>query len=261
MQPSPVVLITGATGGIGRALAETFLAKGARVVLAGRDADKLAGLADDLGSLGELLCVTLDVTEPASIERSLAEVQAEFGPVQILINNAGIAISAPLSKGEEQAERHMQVNYHGPRRLIQAILPGMLQAGGGQVVQIASSAGLYGYAYTSAYCASKHALLGYTRAAALELRKKRVGFFSICPHFVESPMTDASIDRIQETTGKDAAQARAALAGMNPDGVLVQPNQIAKIAWEYIATKTSGAIWELTGTGIKVVEEGFSLGK
>ena len=259
MESSPVVLITGATGGIGSALAQEFLQAGFLVVLGGRNQEKLASLQASLGGGDRALTMALDVTDAEGVDLGLNGLRQKFGGVDVLVNNAGIAVSAPVAKGQEWAERHMQVNYHGPRRLVEAVLPGMVERGGGRVIQVASSAGLYGYSYTSAYCASKHALIGYTRAAALELKKKRIGFFSICPHFVASPMTEESVQRIQETTGKGEQEARDALAAMNPDGVLVQPEQIAKIAVEQAQANTSGGIVELTGERVLTVEESFEL--
>ena len=259
MSSPRTVLITGSTGGIGGALAQAFLDAGDRVVLAGRKADALAARQTELAASERTWTVVLDVADPASIQAAMSAVQAHWGTPDILVNNAGIAVSAPLRQGEELAEDHMQVNYHGPRRLLEACLPGMLERGSGHVVQIASSAGLFGYAYTSAYCASKHALLGYTRAAALELRGKGIALHSLCPHFVDSPMTQASIERIQATTGQSAQAAHAALAAMNPDGELVDPGQIASLAVAATQVATSGGVWELTGTEVHVVTEGFPL--
>ena len=257
MNESRTVLITGATGGIGQALTQAFLAAGDSVALAGRNANKLETAAAAIGERG--LAVPLDVSDPESIRNAVAQVAGAWGKIDVLVNNAGIAVSAPLRKGEEWAEQHMQVNYHGPRRLIEAVLPHFEENGGGQVLQIASSAGLYGYSYTSAYCASKHALLGYSRAAAVELKSKKVAFHTFCPHFVDSPMTNASIERIQVSTGKSEAEARAALAEMNPDGAFVAPEQIAEFALQQCATRRSGDVWEFTGKHILQVNEGFVL--
>ncbi|MCB9907725.1 MAG: SDR family oxidoreductase [Planctomycetes bacterium] len=260
MAHQPVVFITGATGGIGQALAQAYASRGCQLVLAGRQVDRLEGVRASLGlAAGEVLVTELDVTSLESIANAVQAAIDRFGRIDVLVNNAGIAISAPLSKGEGLAQRHMDVNYHGPRRLVEAVLPAMLAAGSGQVVQIASSAGLQGYAYTSAYCASKHALLGYTRAAAAELAKKGIAFHSIAPHFVDSPMTDASVARIQTTTGKGSDEARAALAAMNPDGVLVPAAQVAELAAGQLHSRRSADLWELTGRHSHQVEAGFDL--
>ena len=115
------------------------------------------------------------------------------------------------------------------------------------MLNIASSAGLRGYAYVSAYCASKHALVGYTRAAALELGPKGVAFGALCPHYVDSPMLEASIRNVVEKTGMSTDEARAHFAGQNPSGELVTPEQVAKAAADWFERPENGAIVELTG--------------
>ncbi len=235
------VCITGASGGIGQALAREFHGRGHHVILVGRSMDKLLAFQESLGS-ERTSCLTLDVTDPDGISAALSGLQ-----VDVLVNNAGVAISSPLLKGGDLYRKHLDVNFHGPRLLMETVLPGMIERGEGAIVQIASSAALEGYAYTAAYAASKHALLGYTRSAALELSRKGIRFQTICPHFVDSPMTDQSVARIQETTGKSAEEARASLAAMNPDGELVDPAQIAAVAVEGLNATQPHTLWELTG--------------
>ncbi|MDF1839451.1 MAG: SDR family NAD(P)-dependent oxidoreductase [Planctomycetota bacterium] len=241
MSHQKTVCITGASGGIGQALAREFHGRGNHVILVGRNLEKLKAFQDSLG--GERTsCLELDLTQPDAIEPALAG-QA----VDVLVNNAGVAISSPLLKGGDLYRKHLDVNFHGPRLMIEAVLPGMIERGGGAIIQIASSAALEGYAYTSAYAASKHALLGYTRSAALEVGKKGIRFQTICPHFVDSPMTDESVARIQETTGISEEDARERLASMNPDGQLVDPKQIATVAADGLQSQSAHVLWELTG--------------
>ncbi|MFT5198216.1 MAG: 3-hydroxybutyrate dehydrogenase [Planctomycetota bacterium] len=244
MSVEKVVCITGASGGIGQALAREFHARGNHVILVGRKLEKLQELERALGG-DRASCLGLDVTRPEAISSALAGLH-----VDVLVNNAGVAISSPLLKGGDLYRKHMDVNFHGPRLMMEALLPGMIERGSGSVIQIASSAALEGYAYTAAYAASKHALLGYTRSAALELGKKGIRFQTICPHFVDSPMTDQSVARIQETTGISESDARARLAGMNPDGELVSPEQIAQVAADGLDLKSAHVIWELTGIAV-----------
>ncbi|MBL4770027.1 MAG: SDR family oxidoreductase [Planctomycetes bacterium] len=239
-----VVCITGASGGIGQALAREFHGRGNHVILVGRNLEKLAAVQCELGESRTTL-LALDVTQPEAIAEALANLH-----VDVLVNNAGVAISSALLKGGDLYRKHMDVNFHGPRLMMEALLPGMIERGSGVVIQIASSAALEGYAYTAAYAASKHALLGYTRSAALELGRKGIRFQTLCPHFVDSPMTDQSVARIQETTGLSESDARARLAGMNPDGELVQPEQIAQVAAEGIVITSPHVIWELTGSQV-----------
>ncbi|MEZ6003573.1 MAG: SDR family oxidoreductase [Planctomycetota bacterium] len=256
MQAKPTVWITGATGGIGRALAQAYGAHGCPVVLLGRSAARLEELASELG--GNVQCLVFDLDDPAGLPSAVQRgLEVSPGPI-VLVNNAGIAISAPLHRNGDLIERHLRVNFQGPVALMQALLPTMLERGG-QVVQIASSAGLEGYAYTSAYCASKHALLGYSKAAAIELAAKGVGVHMICPHFVDSPMTAASVARIQETTGKSAEEARAALAALNPDKELVPAAQVAQTAVACLELSHTGTIWELSGREVHCRAQGIEL--
>jgi NAD(P)-dependent dehydrogenase (short-subunit alcohol dehydrogenase family) len=176
----------------------------------------------------------------------------EIGPPDWLVNNAGIAKSAPLLHPAEVTdlyEEHLAVNFHGARRMLEALLPGMRARGYGRIVNVASSAGLVGYAYVSAYCASKHALVGYTRSAALELAGSGVAVSAVCPHYVDSPMTERSAARIAEKTGRTSEAARALLAAQNPGGRLVTPAEVAEAVLEQLAGEHNGAIVELDGRG------------
>lgn len=195
--------------------------------------------------------MALDVTNPSSIESAVATVRdltSDHGPIDWLVNNAGIAVSAPLLGGDDESfQRHLDVNLHGPRRMIEALVPDMVERGYGRVVQIASSAALQGYAYVAAYTASKHALLGYTRSAALELAKKGVTFNLVCPHYVDSPMTQTSIDRVVETTGRSREDAAKFFADQNPGGRLVRPDEVASAAYELCLGEANGQVIELDG--------------
>ncbi|MCA8978952.1 MAG: SDR family oxidoreductase, partial [Planctomycetes bacterium] len=251
-------LVTGATGGIGRAVCLRLAREGVAVVAAGRDREKLAEVVEELEGLGGVAwSVEIDLADPASIAAGAAEARelsAAIGPITWLVNNAGIAISAPLVEKDREAagdlyERHMDVNFHGARHLFESLLPGMLRAERGVMINVASSAGLFGYAYVAAYCASKHALVGYTRAAALELAKKGVRANAVCPHYVDSPMTEASVRRVVETTGKSAAEAREFFAAQNPGGRLVTPEEVADAVWELLRSESNGRVVELDGSG------------
>jgi NAD(P)-dependent dehydrogenase (short-subunit alcohol dehydrogenase family) len=249
-------LITGASRGIGAAIAEELGARGMSVVLCARGRDGLVRRAADLRARG-VRCdfLELDVADPgaaAALPDRVREIECHFGPLTALVNNAGIAVSAPLERSATHPdgdlfERHLEVNFHGARRLVEALVPAMLERGAGRVLNVASSAGLQGYAYVSAYCASKHALVGYTRAAALELGPKGVAFGALCPHYVDSPMLAASIANVVEKTGRSEAEARAFFAAQNPDGRLVEPEAVARVAADWIEGGENGAVLELTG--------------
>lgn len=250
MSRQHVALVTGGGGGIGAAICAR-LAYDAVVVVAGRVLERCEATAERVRrSGGEALVVSLEVTDPASIERALSRARDAVGSIDWLVNNAGIAISAPI--GEEDAGRdlyalHMDVNFHGARRVFEAVLPGMLRAGYGRVVQVASSAGLRGYPYVSAYTASKHALVGYTRAAAAELSSRGVALSAICPHYVDSPMVDESVARVVAKTGRSEEEARAFFAEQNPGGRLVTAAEVAVAAHGLLASDRTGVVVELVG--------------
>ena len=143
----------------------------------------------------------------------------------------------------------MQVNFHGARRLIEALVPAMIERKQGRIVNVGSSAALQGYAYAAAYAASKHALLGYGRAVALELARTGVTLNTICPHYVDSLMTDGTVKRIVEKTGKNEAETRAFLAAQNPSGKLVTPDEVAELVHELCAGNRNGGVIELCGGG------------
>lgn len=262
MARGQVALVTGASRGIGAEIATRLARAGARVLVAARNIDGCRALVESIeGEGGRAYALRLDVTDPESVVACVAEARREVGPVDWLVNNAGIALSAPLqsSEAEGQYKRHLDVNFHGARRVFEAVLPDMLAAGAGSVVQVASSAALVGYPYVAAYCASKHALLGYSRAAALELARKRVALNVVCPHYVESPMLQASVENICHKTGKTEEEARAFLAQENPGGVFVSCDEVAEATYELLAGDRTGVALELIGGGRRTPDPGLAL--
>jgi NAD(P)-dependent dehydrogenase (short-subunit alcohol dehydrogenase family) len=251
-----VAVVTGAGQGIGAAIAERLASAGAFVFVTGRHREPCAALVNRLRERGERAeALTLDVTDRQSIRAALEVVlrrSDEVGPPDWLVNNAGIAKSAPLLHPDDVTdpyEEHLAVNFHGARRMVEGLLPGMRARGYGRIVNVASSAGLVGYAYVSAYCASKHALVGYTRSAALELAGSGVAIGAVCPHYVDSPMTERSAARIAEKTGRTSEAARALLAAQNPGGRLVTPAEVAAAVLELLEGDHNGAIVEVDGSG------------
>ncbi|MDF1798705.1 MAG: SDR family oxidoreductase [Planctomycetota bacterium] len=254
-QPShrqPLALVTGASQGIGAAVARALHAAGARVVVSARRLGPCESLAEELGEGAHAL--SLDVTDAVAVAALPARLEAEHGPLDWLVNNAGAATSAPLGKSDEALyQRLMELNFHAARRLAGAFLPGMRERDHGRIVAVASSAGLVGYPYVAAYCASKHALIGYTRAAAAETDKTGVGFGAVCPHYVDTPLLAASIDNLVAKTGKTRDEARAFFADQNPGGRLVAPAEVAAAVVE-LCQATGRGIVELDGGPARLVD-------
>jgi NAD(P)-dependent dehydrogenase (short-subunit alcohol dehydrogenase family) len=252
----PVCLVTGAGRGIGAAIARRVAAAGAPVIVAARSQDDCVAVANAIvADGGRAWPAYVDVTDPATLDQALLELEAELarhGPIGWLVNNAGIAETAPFLRHGRGAdgdtyEKHLRVNFHGPRRAIERLAPAMLERGRGRIVSVASSAGLQGYPYAAAYVASKHALVGYTRCAAQELAGQGVTLNLVAPHYVDSPMTDQTVARIVQKTGRSAAETRAFLAAQNPGRALVTTDEVAEVVLELLLGERHGAIAEMPG--------------
>lgn len=244
-----VALVTGASRGIGRAIAAALARAGAHVALCARDLEACeANVASIRAAGGKAAAFALDVADPAAIERCLGEVRATCGPVDVLVNNAGVAFSAPLQKtSAEDLRRVMDVNFTGPFLLTRAVVPQMIERGRGRIVQIASTAGRTGYRYTSAYCASKHALVGMTRALAVELARKGITVNAVCPGWTETDLLADSAERIASTTGRTVEEARRSLAAMNALGRLIDPEEIARMVVFLAEPASAGITGQLFG--------------
>jgi len=226
-------LVTGASRGIGLAIARQLLAQGARVTLAGRDTAALATAASSLRDAENVASVAIDVADQHSVAGGFSRAAAHFGPIDILVNNAGQAGAAPFAKTDIALwQRMLDVNLTGAFLCTQAALPDMLQAGWGRIVNVASTAGLTGYRYVSAYCAAKHGLVGLTRALALEVAAGGVTVNAVCPGFTDTDMVGQAVANIVAKTGRSEQQARETLAAGNPQQRLVQPEEVANaVAW------------------------------
>lgn len=228
-------LVTGATRGIGAAIADTLGRLGANLTLVGRDRAMLDERAGHFaGTHGVSVHVeTADVSDTASIEKAFESSVAANGPITILANNAGSGKSAPFHKMERELwDSMIAVNLTGTFICTQAALPGMLDAGYGRIINVASTAGLIGYSYVSAYCAAKHAVIGLTRSLALETAKKGVTVNAVCPGYTETDLVRDTIDNIVAKTGRTVEDATAELAASNPQGRLVQPWEVAEtVGW------------------------------
>ncbi|HEY0294564.1 MAG TPA: SDR family NAD(P)-dependent oxidoreductase [Bordetella sp.] len=235
-------LVTGGARGIGLACAKALLARGARVTLLGRGIESLQAAAASLNAPGRVGCAVADIADEASVQAAFAQAAAQFGPVHILVNNAGQASSQPFARTDARLWRDMlAVNLDGTFHCMQAALPGMLQAGWGRIINVASTAGLVGYAYVSAYVAAKHGVIGLTRSVALEVAKKGITVNAVCPGYTETDIVRGAVANIVQKTGMSEDQARANLAERNPQGKLVRPEEVADaVAW--LALPSAGAV-------------------
>ncbi|MDB4952916.1 MAG: D-beta-hydroxybutyrate dehydrogenase [Myxococcales bacterium] len=231
-----LALVTGGGRGIGAACARTLASAGARVIVCGRTAAEIDAVAREIG--GE--SVTVDLLDRKSTDEMLRRV-AQHGRIDVLVNNAGVAESASLEKtSDEMWDRILELDATAPFRVARGLVPPMIKAGWGRVVNIASNAGVSGYGYTAAYCAAKHAMVGFTRALAIDLARTGVTINALCPGWVHTKMSDEAIARIAAKTGRTIEQARGELEAMSPQRRMIQPEEVAHAALMLCANDARG---------------------
>jgi 3-hydroxybutyrate dehydrogenase len=239
-------LVTGGGRGIGRAVAATLRRSGAVVTVIGRGEDRLA---DAVARGAADAYQVADVTDEAALDAAVARSVAANGPVDILVANAGRAESSPFLKAEtSQFRRMFELNVLGVVHATRAVLGQMTSRGFGRIVAIASTAGLKGYPYVSAYCAAKHAVVGLVRAVALETVATGVTVNAVCPGYTDTDMVAESIARITGKTGRSSTDALAGMLRSNPLGRLITPEEVASTV-VFLCSAEASAI---TGTTIAV---------
>ncbi len=242
-------VVTGGGRGIGEAIAQSLAARGARVTIMGRDLARLQRSLPALGGDDRAQAVVVDVADPDSVAAAFDAARTRFGRIDILVNNAGQAQSAPFARTSLALWQQMlAVNLTGSFLCAQQALPDMLAGGWGRIVNVASTAGLVGYQYVSAYVASKHGVIGMTRSLALELARKPVTVNAVCPGYTDTDIVAETVANIVEKTGRTAEQAREQLARGNPQGRLVAPQEVANaVLWLCLPGSES-----ITGQSISV---------
>lgn len=243
-----LAVVTGGAGGLGQAVARRLLARGHDVVLAGRDAAALAAAAAALGGGGRrVLPVAFDVADRAAVEAGLTSARAALGPVRVLVNAAGVAASAPLLPPDDALfDRTVATNLRGAWVVSTAVLPDMVRDRRGAVVHVASTAGLRGFKYVAAYVASKHGLVGLGRAMAEDLRGKGVTVNVVCPGFLDTPMTDRTLEKVMAATGRTREAALADVLASGGQARLLAPDEVAAVVLDLLGDPaTTGEVVEL----------------
>lgn len=227
-----VALVTGGGRGIGREIALAFAREGADVGVAARTRSEVEAVGKEIEALGRTgWAGSCDVTDRDQVAALVHQVEDHLGPITILVNNAGMAASAKTVEMDDALwDRILRVNLTGTYLCTKAVLPGMLARRYGRIINIASTGGKVGFLYSAAYCASKHGVLGFTRSLALEVARHGVTVNAICPGFVETRMTEESIRRIVEKTGRSPEEARQALETLSPQQRFIQPEEVAAVA-------------------------------
>lgn len=244
------VLVTGGSQGIGRSIALTLAAAGADVAVSARRLPELEAVAAEIRADGRRgLALSCDITDPAQVQHITATLVEQWGGVDILVNNAGAAGSHKfLGHPDELWHRMLAVNLTSVYYVSKAIAPLMVERQWGRIINIGSIASKISGKYMTAYAASKHGLLGLTRSMAIELMPYNITVNAICPGYVNTPMTDASIANVAGKTGLSDSDARQAIAKLNAQGRLIEPEEVAAVALLLAQDVSKG----ITGQAINV---------
>ncbi len=245
-----IVLVTGATGGLGAALARGFAGQGFRVVITARRREMLQELADAMAQEGaQVLAIACDVTDRDQVSNLGAEIAKHWGAVQILINNAGIARAVSFADMPDTLwDETLETNLTGAYNCCKGFLPGMIQAKWGRVINIGSTTAKVGYSHVTAYTASKHGVLGLTRSLALETARQGITVNAICPGYVDDERTHENARAMAKKTGKPVKEILRMFAASAPQNRLIDADEVVSLALLMASEKLSG----MTGQAINV---------
>lgn len=228
-------IVTGGSRGIGAAVAKELVSRGARVTIMGRAAETLERKAQEMrGDEGVTVAVEqCDVSDGKSVTTAFSRAIANLGPVYVLVNNAGTATSKIFTELKREIwDEHIATNLTGTYLCMSEVLPGMIEAKEGRIVNVASTAGLRGYRTMSAYCASKHGIIGLTKALALETAKQGITVNAVCPSYTDTFLTSLAVDNIVKNLNKTELEAKGMLIGTIPRGRLITPEEVASaVSW------------------------------
>lgn len=245
-----VALITGGGQGLGRAIALAFAAQGSHVVVSGRHQETLDAVAEEIRRLGaESLALKCDVTQRAEVESVERQIKERFGSVQVLINNAGMALAVGFLKMDDRLwDEVLRANLTGTYLCCKVFLPSMVASGWGRIINIASTVAKVSYSHIAAYATSKHAVLGLTRSLAVEFARSGVTVNAICPGYIDTELTQKNIGLMAEKTGKSLEEVLKSFTATSPQHRLIAPEEVARLA----LTLASESALGITGQAINV---------
>lgn len=241
MSAPGTALVTGASRGIGLAIAERLATGGWGVVLTARSQDVLAQAAERITAKGgNAVTVAADLRDPAAPEAILRQAQERLGPVDLVVNNAGTAPSSKIEHTDDATLAEvLDLHIAAPFRLVRAAIPSMKERKKGCVIQIASTAGLRGFALITAYTAAKHAMVGLTRALAVELARTPIRCYAVCPGFVDTEITRQGAAKVASMGNRSAQEVMDMYGAMNASGRLLQPEEVSAVVAELASTDCS----------------------